>query len=129
MKKRILIFIATIIVAFFFSYLPHQYFISTINKDYSVLFEMYLFHSISSVIVYLFIELIFNKLPNQTGFAFLTTVFVKIGFFMLFFSSDIYDVEVLEMYMKLAIILPFFLFLIIEAIFSFSLLNKADYEA
>jgi len=125
MNKRLLVFLLTIATAFVITYFPHLHFISKYNEDYDVLFKMYLFHSLSSLIVYVFIELVFNKLPNQTGFAFLASVFMKIGFFILLFSNYIYREEPLGMYERVSIIIPFFAFLIIESVFSFKLLNES----
>ena len=128
MKRRLLVFFITITILFIVVYFPHSYFIYGIAGDYPVMFSMYLFHAISSVVVYFFIELVFGKVPDQTGFAFLASVFIKVGFFMLLFSSYIYKDQPLEIYEKMAIITPFFLFLITESIFSFRLLNKVEVD-
>ena len=128
MKKRLIVFFITILILFLAVYFPHAYIIRGVAGDYPVMFQMYLFHALSSIIVYVFIELVFSKIPDQTGFAFLASVFIKVGFFMLFFSGYVYKDQPLEVFEKMAIVTPFFLFLITESIFSFKLLNKAEVD-
>ncbi|AUC77745.1 hypothetical protein CW732_03400 [Olleya sp. Bg11-27] len=76
--------------------------------------KLYLFHGVAVLIVYLSIELVNSKLPNQLGFAYLTLMFVKIGVFILLFQSSIFSETNLSLPDRLGLVIPFFLFLIIE---------------
>lgn len=76
--------------------------------------KLYLFHGIAVLIVYLSIEFIYKKLPNQLGYAYLTLMFVKIGVFILLFKSAIFSNAELTLQDRLGLVIPFFLFLIIE---------------
>jgi hypothetical protein len=76
--------------------------------------KLYLFHGVAVLIVYLSIELVNSKLPNQLGFAYLTLMFVKIGDFILLFQSSIFSDIDLSLLDRLGLLIPFFLFLVIE---------------
>lgn len=125
MKKRLLIFFVTVLVSFIAIYFSHFYLMIDKFAENDILFKMYIFHFISSLLVYGGVEFVFSHLPDQAGFAFLASVLIKIGFFVLIFSGYIYKDVPLEMYEKTSIVIPFFTFLLIEAIFSFNLLNKS----
>ncbi|QCE43499.1 hypothetical protein E9099_06700 [Psychroserpens sp. NJDZ02] len=90
-----------------------QNYVTQDNLPYS-LQKLYLFHGIAVLIVYLSIELVNSKLPNQLGFAYLTLMFVKIGVFILLFQSSIFSETNLSLPDRLGLVIPFFLFLIIE---------------
>jgi hypothetical protein len=125
MIKRILFFLAAIFIVFAVSYFPHDYILQSkeIFLPYS-LFSVYLFHVISAVIVYAIVELVAYKIPNQAGYAYLASMFLKIGFFVLFFHTSVFANEQLTKLEKIHLVLPLFLFLIIEAIAISKLLNS-----
>ena len=126
MIKRIGFFVVLILVMFASLFLLNQYFIDQNDANVNLpLLGMYIFHASSSIIIYLIVEAVFSKLPNQTGFAYLASVFLKIGFFILLFASNVFSDSPLNMAEKLSIVAPFFTFLLVEAAFSFKLLNNA----
>lgn len=126
MKKRIIKFSLIALILFAITYSVNLILLekSDLETHLPVL-GMYLYHSISGLIVYILIEVVFSRMPDQTGFAFLASVFLKIGFFILIFSSYIYSDSALLVQDKLTIVIPFFTFLLLEAFFSFKLLNEA----
>ena len=125
MIKRILVFLATSILLFVASYSVHKYMINLkdINMSFS-LFSVYLFHVISAVIVYVIVEAVALKLPNQAGYAYLTSVFLKLGFFVLLFQASVFANEALTKPERISLVIPLFLFLITEAVAVSKLLNS-----
>jgi hypothetical protein len=83
-----------------------------------------LFHFISTLVIYTLIEGVSCKMPNQAGYAYLASIFLKIGFFVLLFKATIFSDVVLEKEERISLIIPLFLFLIAEAIAVSRLLNS-----
>lgn len=125
MIKRMLVFLAASILLFVASYSVHKYMINLkdINMSFS-LFSVYLFHVISAVIVYVIVEAVALKLPNQAGYAYLTSVFLKLGFFVLLFQASVFANEALTKPERISLVIPLFLFLITEAVAVSKLLNS-----
>lgn len=123
MVKRIIsyVFIATLL--FLVVFFVHQNFMSVEDLQYS-LFHVYLFHFISTLVIYTLIEGVSWKMPNQAGYAYLASIFLKIGFFVLLFKGTIFSDIVLEKEGRISLIVPLFLFLIAEAIAVSRLLNS-----
>ncbi len=125
MIKRIIQFIIAVAILFVVSYLPHDYLLS--SKDIYLsfsLFSVYLFHVIAATIVYFIVEFIADKMPNQAGYAYLASVFLKIGFFVLVFQASVFANEQLTKPERFSLVIPLFLFLIIEAVAISKLLNS-----
>ena len=125
MIKRILQFIAAIVVLFAISYVPHNYIVSSKDIPMSFsLFNVYLFHVIAAILVYSIVEFIADKMPNQAGYAYLASIFLKIGFFVLLFQASVFANEALTKPERISLVIPLFLFLIAEAIAVSKLLNS-----
>jgi hypothetical protein len=123
MIKRIISYVSFIALLFVVVFFTHQNFIRIENLRYS-LFFVYLFHSISTLIIYVLIEVISMKLPNQAGYAYLASIFLKIGFFVLLFSATVFSDVVMEKEERISLVIPLFLFLIAETIAVSRLLNS-----
>ncbi len=123
MVKRIGIFVAVVLALFAIGYSVHSNIFSQ-DPEFPLL-GTYIFHSVASIIVYILIELVAKQLPNQAGYAFLATVFVKMGVFVLIFKSILMDENPLPMSDRLGIVIPYFTFLLVEAIFCGRLLNNS----
>ena len=122
MLKRIIISVAIIIAAFFISYGLNKSLID-IQLQYS-LFSVYLFHALSAIIVYLIIEFLFTKLPNQVGYAYLMLMCFKIGAFVLIFQKSVFAVDLVALQERISLVVPLFIFLIIEALLVGKLLTN-----
>ncbi|MTI20137.1 hypothetical protein E1176_03820 [Fulvivirga sp. RKSG066] len=85
---------------------------------------MYVFHFVSYLVICLSIEALFKKLPSQVGYAYLASVFIKIGVFVLVFKSTIFGLEAMTMPERLSIVIPMFIFLIFEATYCGRLMNS-----
>ena len=123
MIKRIISYLAIIIVVFIVVYFSHDYFLSAKELHYS-LFSVYLFHVVSTILIYFIVEMVSWKLPSQAGYAYLASMFLKIGFFVMIFQSTIFSDIELEKFERVSLIVPLFLFLIIEAVAVSRLLNS-----
>lgn len=125
MIKRILYFIIAIITLFLLSYPLHNYVlqISEITLPYSLL-SIYIFHVISSIIIYTVIEFIADFLPSQAGYVYLAATMIKLGFFVLIFNDPVFTAEHPPKVERISLIIPLFLFLITEALAAAKLLNS-----
>ena len=128
MIKRILIYLSVIALVFVVVFFTHQYMLEykQLVLSYSLL-NVYLFNAIVSIIIYGCIELVAEKLPSQAGFAFLACVFLKIGFFVVLFQTTVFPEIKLEMFQRLSLMIPFFLFIVIEAVGIAKLLNSKTF--
>ena len=107
-------FTLAVLIAFVLVFFTHQYFIKE-TLPYSLL-NVYLFHAISAILVYVAIEAIAVKLPSQASYTYLAAIFLKIGIFVLIFQSSVFGDVVLSKLERVSLIVPLFLFLIIEAV-------------
>lgn len=128
MIKRILGYLVIACLAFAIAFFIHDYSLNMKNLylSYSLLY-VYLFNFIASVIIYTSIEVLAEKLPSQAGYGFLACVFLKIGFFVVLFQDTVFSEVRLELYQRLSLIVPFFLFIIIESIAIAKLLNSKEF--
>ena len=124
MIKRIVYFIIAIIILFTLSYSLHQYILQSkeITPRFSLL-SIYLFHVVSAIVIYLIVELVAKYLVSQAGYAYLSSVFLKLGFFVLIFKNPVFT-EDLSKPERISLIIPLFLFLITEALATAKLLNS-----
>lgn len=123
MPKRILLFITLSSIIGVVLFYANNIYLKDLTTRFSLI-NIYLFFTIASCIIYALVELVAEFLPNQAGFAYLATMFIKIGLFLLIFKNAIFAEKSLEVHEKTSIILPFFLFLITEGIMIGKLLNK-----
>ena len=125
MIKRVLKYLLIVIIVFISFYFIHEYVLSSkqLNLSYSLL-NVYLFNAIASILVFSAIEIIANKLPDQAGYAFLACIFLKIGFFLVLFQEIIFPELKLELFQRLSLIIPFFLYIILESVSISKLLNS-----
>ena len=128
MIKRIVSYLLIVVAVFVVVFFTHQYILDSkqLVLSYSLL-NVYLFNAITSIIIYGCIELVSEKLPSQAGYAFLACVFLKIGLFVVLFQATVFSEVKLELFQRLSLMLPFFLYIIIETIGVGKLLNSKTY--
>ena len=128
MIKRIVSYLLIVVAVFVVVFFTHQYVLDSkqLVLSYSLL-NVYLFNAIASIIIYGCIELVAEKLPSQAGYAFLTCVFLKIGLFIVLFQATVFSEVKLELFQRLSLMIPFFLFIIIEAAGVAKLLNSKTF--
>ncbi|TXE13023.1 hypothetical protein FUA26_04305 [Seonamhaeicola algicola] len=125
MIKRVAFFALAIVVLFIAFYFIHSYVLNAneIALVFSLL-KVYLYYAVSAIFVYSIVEVVSAKLPNQAGYAFLASIFLKIGFFVLIFQSTIFTNEPLTKPERFSLVIPLFLFLIAETVAISKLLNN-----
>jgi hypothetical protein len=114
-----------LIAVSFTAFFVHQFLLAEheIVLHYS-LFNVYLFNVLSCTFICLAAELLSVKLPSQVGYAYLASVFVKMGTFVLLFKETIFNESGFLMTDRLSMVIPTMLFLIIEAGYCGRLMNS-----
>lgn len=77
---------------------------------------VYLFFYVATLLIITGLELLFDFSPVNAGYAFLVSVFVKMGAFILIFFTNGMAEKSLSMVEKISILVPLFLFMALEAI-------------
>ncbi|MFV9549529.1 DUF6168 family protein [Algibacter sp. PT7-4] len=122
MIKRIVLVVVLFLLLFGFGYGIHAAILET-NLPFSLL-NIYIFFAVSAVLVYATVEVVFSKLPNQAGYAYLMMMCLKLGAFVLIFQKSVFQEALLTKIERINLIVPLFLFLIAEAIVVGKLLNN-----
>lgn len=126
MIKRLLIFLTVSAITFAISLSVNTYILKSqpnISLSFALV-SVYLFHFIASIIVYLLLEFTVKYVPKNAGYLYLASVFIKMGVFFLVFQKLFYDTKILNNAEKISLIIPLFLFLILETAFASKLLNN-----
>lgn len=127
MNKRFLRFAVIFIAVSILLYSFHKYLLTYASATLSYnLLDIYVFHFIASFTICAIVEWLSSKLPNQVGYIYLSSVFIKIGVFVLVFKSIIFGAENLPMGERISIIVPMFIFLIIEVVYSGRIMNAIN---
>lgn len=125
--KRILTYNGVVVLTFLLLYFSHQALLNSVNwKIPFSLFSIYLFFAIASLIIITGIELLFDFMPANAGYAFLVGIFLKMGAFILIFFSKGLGEATMNFTEKIAILVPLFVFLIIETIAIATRLKQTD---
>ncbi|MBL3657745.1 DUF6168 family protein [Fulvivirga sediminis] len=122
--KRLLIFFIVLMGISVAMYSLQIYVLSSGN--YNLHFELmpvYIFHFIATLLVCVLIEAISSIMPNQAGYAYLGSIFIKIGLFLLIFKDALFMEEGMNKPEKLSIVIPMLIFLMIESVYCGRLLN------
>lgn len=125
MIKKLVLFALAVGILMTSVFFLQEWFISFRGKTLSYsLLSIYYFHFVAFVIIVGSVGLLSNIVPNQVGFVFLAGIFVKIGFFVMIFNDTVFGDIPLEMHERIAIIIPFFMFLVAEALYSGMIMNE-----
>ncbi len=124
MIKRIIIFSATVVLLFFVGSFLHNLYLGK-NDIYPRFLPtaVYGFHTIATLMVYVMVEFALKKIPNETGYLYLASMMVKLGLFVLIFKNSLFSDTSLTSPEKLILVLPLFIFLIVEVIGIAKILN------
>ncbi|MBS9773915.1 MAG: hypothetical protein KGV59_01990 [Tenacibaculum sp.] len=125
MIKRVVFFAIVTIVTFFTTYFLKNNYIKSNNIliPFSLI-NVYVLQTISTIVVYVVVELMLKKKPNQIGYVFLFLTMVQFAVLFVVFRENIFSEEPLKKVEKISFITPIFLCLIIEVVFVVKLLNK-----
>lgn len=115
--KRIILFNAIVVTLLLIGISVHPYLFDLKGQAPKISYVgIYLFFAISASVIITGIELLFDVMSDKVGYAFLVGIFLKLGFFtVMFLSKGLLD-KPLTMSERLGIVMPLFLFLIVEVI-------------
>jgi len=124
MIKSFLIYILSFALLFLCSYGLHSYFIPD-NNRYNI-FDVYLFFGISSLSLCVVFNLLskVNTISQQLGFIYLFTLIIKVGLFALLFKESVLSLTDLAKMERLNLLIPLFVFLLLEIYFISRLLSR-----
>lgn len=105
-----------------------QYFLTEqLSSDYTFFYHtwsIYTFHSISTLLIYIFLLFVNKNFADKTGFAFLSCGLLKMMAVVVFLIPLI-KADVKESAADIAaFFIPYFLFLLFETLFAVRLINK-----
>ncbi|UII22035.1 DUF6168 family protein [Fulvivirga ligni] len=130
MLKRFLLFLILALILSYGTYALHTYLLSSYGAEVGLSISgIYIFHTIAMLVVCLLIEAMNSIMPSQAGYAYLASIFIKIGLFVLIFHPVIFTEEGMNMAEKLSVVLPMMIFIIIEAIYCGRLLNSQQIKS
>ncbi len=110
-------------------FLIQKYISETFFESYIFLFDtlqIYNFHVITALIIYLILVIIQKKEPTKTGFAFMAASILKMLAVVLFLLPLIQSNLDNKLPTLAAFFVPYFMFLIIETYFSVRLIHEND---
>jgi len=127
MIKSFLLYLLAFVLLYTMSFSIHTFVLS--SGDYNLRFEilpLYWFFSIVSFLFCYLFKVLSNikKTSEQLGFLYLFTLVLKIIFFVIFFNSSILKLPNLTKIESLNLLIPFFVFLVLEIYFITSLLGE-----
>jgi len=126
MTKRLLSFALGITILSVLLYLGHSFLLAHFGESISfALRSVYYFNALACVIICICVELLFTRLPSQVGYAYLASIFIKIGLFVLIFKNTLFPDGEFPMSERLSIVVPMMVFLIVEAVYCGRLMNQA----
>ena len=115
MIRRILVNNIIALITGVVLYFIHTLIISSFQLKLSFsLISIYLFFTIAAIIIISGLELLFEYLASTAGYAFLVSVFLKMGIFVLLFFAGGMAEKSLTMIDKFSILIPLFIFMGIE---------------
>jgi hypothetical protein len=123
---RLFVYLVPITVVFYFcqEFILSTYF-NQIEFKITTL-SIYLFHFLTVAVSYTLLVLVNKYFFQQTGYAFLAFGIIKMGL-SVFFLMPVIDSDIANKIPDvLSFFIPFFIFLLLETIFSVNLLNSSD---
>jgi hypothetical protein len=124
MIKKIVIFLIVTIALFTGGYLLMDFLKSGTDLESNIeYFYIYLYFLIATWAVYFIVIGAVGLAPDKVGYLFLALVFIKLGLFLLIFKSTIFSDIGLEKLDKIALFLPLFISMALEALFILKLLK------
>ncbi len=115
MIRRILVNNIIALITGVVLYFIHSLIISSFQLKLSFsLISIYLFFTIAAILIISGLELLFEYLASTAGYAFLVSVFLKMGIFVLLFFAGGMAEKSLTMIDKFSILIPLFIFMGIE---------------
>ena len=129
MIKKISNFFAYLIPITLLLYFAQKFILDSFFNEIEFLISItsiYLFHFFTVAFSYIMLVVVNKYFFQQTGYAFLAFGIIKMGL-SVFFLMPVIDSEITNKIPDvLSFFIPFFIFLLLETIFSVNLLNSSD---
>ena len=129
MIKKISNFFAYLIPITLLLYFAQKFILDSFFNEIEFLISItsiYLFHFFTVAFSYIMLVVVNKYFFQQTGYAFLAFGIIKMGL-SVFFLMPVIDSEIANKIPDvLSFFIPFFIFLLLETIFSVNLLNSSD---
>ncbi len=126
--KKIFIYAVICGLALLIGYSAHSFILDSKNIEHPfTLFNIYLFQCIATLVLCAIFEIIAQKseqLKNQLGFLYLAAMALKVILFCVFFSGILFASIVLTKMDSFSLLIPIFLFLLVEVIIIVNILNR-----
>lgn len=127
MIKKSLIFFLIGSALLLVSYFIHEYVLESLGLKTSFsLLGVYSLNLLLSICTYVILSFVNNTMPSQVGYTFLVFVAVKPGVLILVFGKAIFGAESFNLYERLAFMIPFIIFLLLEVISIHGILKSED---
>lgn len=116
LKTRIIAFPVAFLVVLFLGLFLHSYLKDLNHWDIGFnLHSLYYFFGFAGLFTYFFIEICLKYAPDKVAYAFLISIMIKLGCFMLLFLGDKIQLDTASMASRISVVVPLFLFLGLEA--------------
>ena len=113
--KHLLIYIFSAVIVVTLGSFVHDTLFGEEIINFSV-YEVYVFFGVFAVFILIGLYFMNEYIPDKTGYAFLIGIFMKLGFFSIYFLGDEEKFKDPNMTERLSIIIPLILFLFIEVL-------------
>ena len=123
LKSFLLVLIAFTIILFSIQYFVVEHLKQTKTFYYST-WSIYLFHFFATLLIYLFIVFVQKTFPDKTGFAFMACSLLKMMAVIIFLLPLILNKEKQALNDVITFFTPYFLYLLLETIFTVKMLNN-----
>lgn len=111
------------ILLFIIQYLVVTYLLGQVDFYYQT-FAIYLFHFLTTLIIYLGLLLVYRNFREYTGYGFMAASFLKMVAAIVFLLPMLLNYEDHAFENLLAFFIPYFLFLIFETYYAVKLINS-----
>ncbi|MEE9406741.1 MAG: DUF6168 family protein [Polaribacter sp.] len=127
MNKDIFTYIVVFVILFLVGFYSHNLILT--SKEVTLSFSLeniYFFHAFFSAIVCINLRVFytFEKVQPQLGFIYLGSLIFKLVLFCIIFYNPVFTVVDFTLSEKTSLLIPLFIFLFAEALFTVKILNK-----
>lgn len=127
MKNKLKAFLSILIPFSLILFALQYILVNTLGQDLSLFYStssVYVFHFISTLLVYIAVLFVNKTFSDKTGSAFMACGLIKMMAAIVFLLPLIQNKEIDALNDVLAFFIPFFLFLLLETIYVVKVLNK-----
>lgn len=125
--KRMVIVSAIIIATLFLGEMIHLSIVEKNNFKVDLqISKLYYFFGFGTLFTYLLLEVGKIFVPNKILMVFIVALTMKMGVFLVLFFGGEMDIDTLSMSTRVSIVIPLFLFVIMESVLALIVLQQED---